>query len=69
MPCVDDVELVVPRRFDWKGGCVTLAKKLHVLLAGLGTEVGSGPLELEALVEADIGQAFRRAARGPAPAP
>lgn len=69
VPCVDDVELVVPRRFDWKGGCVTLAKKLHVLMAGLGTEVGSGPLELEALVEADIGQAFRRAARGPAPAP
>ena len=69
MPCVEDVELLVPRRFDWKGGCVTLAKKLHVLMAGLGAEVGSAPPELEALVEADIERAFRRAARGPSPVP
>ena len=69
VPCVEDVKLLVPRRFDWKGGCVTLAKKLHVLMAGLGAEVGSGPPELEALVEADIERAFRRAARGPSPVP
>lgn len=66
-PSVGGSELEIPGdNFDWKGGCIKVAKKLHLLLAALGAGVPrDSPCRLEDLVELDMQVALRRATGAP----